>query len=322
VHVRLPDGRQRNYPAGTTTAQIAADPALRQALGLPTTRQQVARQMNAAVDPYGTLNSLSRGEPQGNLLQLAPGHNVRVVRQGLETAVYAQDGQRMLFKAGRGGTGPSDNELIASSKVRQAVGLPPMPAAQKAKLLAAERNPLASLAPVIGQHPVVKPGEAQPSSPLTLKEGRVVKQVQVQHAGGKLVLTRPDGKTLSLDNVPTAALPLLPEVRKFAGLPAQPAIGSEALARKAAKDSGMDFGKVLGQTAVYATMGAFFSYKNLRAAGMTHQQAVLALPAGVFRDFFNRFINLSPTEVKDLKLQFAMKAGTGAVVWAVSNSGL
>lgn len=53
---------------------------------------------------------------------------------------------------------------------------------------------------------------------------------------------------------------------------------------------------------------------------MTGRQAAMALPAGVIRDYANRFINLTPTEFNDLRLEFASKAGTGAVLTVVTNT--
>ncbi len=72
--------------------------------------------------------------------------------------------------------------------------------------------------------------------------------------------------------------------------------------------------------AIYSVSGALASYNINRQTGMTRQQALATLPAGFARDMITIALSQFPIDVKEPKLEVAVKGGIGGVLTIATNT--
>jgi hypothetical protein len=76
----------------------------------------------------------------------------------------------------------------------------------------------------------------------------------------------------------------------------------------------------LDAAAVYSLTGAVASYNINRQTGMTRQQALALVPAGIARDVITIGLSQIPIDVKEPQLEVAIKGGIGGVLTVATNT--
>jgi hypothetical protein len=293
VKVTLPNGSVISFGPTATNDALVKSNLLREKLNLPLYRPALNTTKpnpnhTPALMPLQALSSKLAAitQPQvGAQLTIYGGVSVQVLREkGKPTYVTLSDGTRLAFK------GNTSNEaLIKSNLLREKLNLPFWAPSKPAPVKFAEK--------------LNKSLELPTGDPLTIGTSKV------------LVSRKPDATRVYLENG---------KVLEFAPNVTNKKIAESGITRKALGIAEAAKGKPgfnPAATVVYSVSGALASYKNLRASGLTHQQAILQLPAGFIRDIFNIGLSELPlNSIKDAKIEWVAKSTVGGILTLTTNA--